>query len=87
MDPTPPTIMKIPEHLKDEELVYYWSSSTNDYYYAFIKNGKRSAGKTNLNNLLPFYPTIVAYTLQLKGKILLRAPLKDFLNLYPEHFL
>jgi hypothetical protein len=79
--------MKIPEHLKDEELVYYHSSITNDYYYAFIKNGKRSVGKTNLNNLLPLYPNTVIYTLQLKGKILLRAPLKDFLTLYPEHFL
>jgi len=79
--------MKIPEHLKDEELAYYHSSITNDYYYAFIKSGKRSVGKTALNNLLSFYPNAVAYTLQLKGKILLSAPLKDFLNLYPEHFL
>lgn len=79
--------MKIPEHLKNEELVYYYSSSTDDYYYAFTKSGKRSAGKTNLDNLLSFYSYNISYTLELKGKILLRAPLKDFLNLYPEHFL
>lgn len=79
--------MKIPEHLKNEELVYYYSSSTDDYYYAFTKSGKRSAGKTTLDNLLSFYSYHVSYFSELKGKILLRAPLKDFLNLYPEHFL
>jgi hypothetical protein len=88
MDPTPTTIMKIPEHLKDEELVYYYSIKTNDHYYTFIKNNKRSNSKVVLESLLKNYKTTAPqHTLPLEGRILLKAPLKDFLTLYPEHFL
>jgi hypothetical protein len=82
--------MKIPEHLKDEELAYYWSSKTTDCYYTFIStfSTKRSRSAAKLESLLKNYKTTVPqYTLLLEGKILLSAPLKDFLTLYPEHFL
>jgi hypothetical protein len=80
--------MKIPEHLKDEELAYYWSSKTTDHYYTFIQNGKRCISNAALESLLKQYITATPqHTLPLEGKILLRAPLKDFLTLYPEHFL
>ena len=80
--------MKIPEHLKDEELIYYWSTRTTDHYYAFTKNNKRSRSAAALESLLKQYITATPqHTLSLEGRILLRAPLKDFLTLYPEHFL
>jgi hypothetical protein len=81
--------MKIPEHLKDEKLIYYYAPNTESCYYAFVKYDKRGVAKKELNNLLFYYypKAPVKCTLDIKGNILLSAPLKDFLTLYPEHFL
>ena len=80
--------MKIPEHLKEEELVYYYSNSTFAHYYTFVKSNKSSKSSSRLEKLLEFHKTgVPEHTLPFNGKTLLRAPLKNFFNLYPEHFL
>ena len=80
--------MKILEHLKDEELAYKYSEQYNEYFYTLMKENKSSLGYATISALLKKYetdsPTYYAFS---TGNILLKAPLKDFLTLYPEHFL